>query len=555
MRQNTPNALLDLVATLRDEKKRKENDIIDWALGNLSNQPEDMAVLARRTLIWLAAVYEPLSITALCEALTVAHKSFPDGAVTNERSEQRATPSAAMALLFESEESKAAQPVAAPRNRQGDSPVANVHLQNADVFTPELVVGSCESFVWDDQLSSTIVIANFDIETRVPQHWKGTFDAESSIFAATCIRYLLLDDFAYGPRRTPSELHRRLSERPFLEYASRHWLHHYCRASAKHLYDDNVESLALKLLKSRNSLLSAAQVSILATSEWDEKGNGIENSCIPDDTSCLEIAKMFGLEAIVMQALNVDGKKLGERAPVTQDTQLSDALARSLCSSGSGSCDPLISSFGEEFLWELLLTDSAARSRHGMTLLEHAIKADNLTHVRIILKQYSHTGIVSTIRPEILTLAIMNVEKPNIETIRELLVAGIPTRGAGPSPLDAACKAKREDIVSLLIQYGVSPRTPPGSLIDPPLFTAVRNGSEDIVRTLLRNGASTAFDEYKRTTALHIAVQCKPPSKGIIRLLLASSTDIHAKDDSGKKAQDYTEDPYLLKLFKKFDFM
>ncbi|XP_063415850.1 integrin-linked protein kinase-like [Mytilus trossulus] len=100
----------------------------------------------------------------------------------------------------------------------------------------------------------------------------------------------------------------------------------------------------------------------------------------------------------------------------------------------------------------------------------------------------------------------------------------------GITPLHVACKGGREQIVTLLIKYGVSVNTGDRNGITP-LHLACEDGNKAIVKLLLDSFANVNMGDNEGTTALHIA--CKNGDHNIVKCLLAAGAYVNKYNKNG----------------------
>ena len=174
----------------------------------------------------------------------------------------------------------------------------------------------------------------------------------------------------------------------------------------------------------------------------------------------------------------------------------------------------------------LFLTNTRLQ-RHGQSVLFSAAgRQDNATVKRLLDSELLNRG-------EILTTAVSSMSET---TIRTLIGCGVDTTAKGGSrltPLHAAVLENRPAIVELLL--GVD-----GIVVNSqrngrtPLCDAIRKGSEETVRLLLRDERTQLNQPHPAApSALHLAVDLA--DKRMIQLLLAEERlDVNIRGSSNK---------------------
>jgi len=200
---------LDEISRLRTDKALKQalrqlppnlEESYSRILGKIG--PED-AIFAQRTLLWLAHVSTPLTLHELAEAVVLE----PGSRVID------------------------------PESRLND---------------PLDVVDICGSLVAFNPAFKTVRIAHHSVREYLTRHLDGSSifslpeKASQRAIAEACINYLLLSDFAAGPRNH-ADLRWMLTKFPLLRYAAQNWPFHVTRSGC----ESELQPLILELMTPR----------------------------------------------------------------------------------------------------------------------------------------------------------------------------------------------------------------------------------------------------------------------------------------------------------------
>lgn len=440
MHSKTPSELFDLAHA---KTNGNGGEMVTWALNNLLKQSNENAILAKRTLIWLSTCHQPMEMKALCEALTIAKQ-----------------------------QSKSS-------------------LSLDEVYTPEIVLNSCKSFrsfVWNDEDSSTVSLANIDIKRQVPKSWKKDMVKEQRALTAACIERLLMKDLESGPSDSLEGLEKRLNDHPFLRYAALNWLQHYCDS-----FSPELEVLACRLVESPVHLASVAQIVL-----WSQCDSVCDDAMFTEmyrqcrSMSALQIALHQGLDRLVRRGVYfTHDQHLSEALEkLTTIETLIQGLLESNKSETRGKRAPIESSLGVSFVSKLLFSDATAIDLHRRKFLELAINQDDLEMIERLLQRTlrsNEDNIADWKGWNPLVHAIERNHDPKV--IQALLAAGASGGGSEITALQCASLHGQTVIVDLLIQYGAPLDAPKGSKYSSPLLLAKEHGHSEVFRTLLRSGA------------------------------------------------------------------
>ncbi|PNP50515.1 hypothetical protein THARTR1_08731 [Trichoderma harzianum] len=173
--------------------------------------------------------------------------------------------------------------------------------------------------------------------------------------------------------------------------------------------------------------------------------------------------------------------------------------------------------------------DKMTAAKECNELLCRAVTSGQLIVVRYLLNYMdsSHPSIpiqTSTIGENLLNIA---ASKGYTEIVRALLPRFNPNvkNAENHTPLDLAVSGRHRDVIQLLLDSGADPNVSDSNRWTP-LHIAARSGLYDIFEDLLCNGGDIYARTILKETALHLAVGFP----NIVRLLIAASADLNAKD-------------------------
>ncbi len=392
---------------------------------------------------------------------------------------------------------------------------------------------------------------------RMRERW---FPEGEERIASACVAYLSLQAFQGGPCPTDVELERRLRTYPLYRYAALHWGYHARVALLRQF--GNAESMDFSFLSSLPHIESACQA--LFTAERHTPRGEYYSKSFPRRMSGLHLAGYFGITNL-MHALPIhDGavnakdsygrttlawaareghdeavELILETAAVDLDTR--DSWARTPVS--------LAAENGHTAIVELLLSRGAnANLKDFMraTPLWYAVQAGHITVAELLVRRGvdvnvtgAHDHRYDTLHTP-LSLAAMQGYDAIVrlllaqETIQPLIKAKTREFTHGScTPLWLAVTRGHENIVEMLLtQASVNPTVDVGYDGTTLLHEAARMGHEQMVRTLLINGADVNAQTVRGSTPLKYATD-----NGVVALLLSQAgVEPDLADDEGTPA-------------------
>ncbi|KAJ9295853.1 hypothetical protein DTO271G3_5876 [Paecilomyces variotii] len=163
---------------------------------------------------------------------------------------------------------------------------------------------------------------------------------------------------------------------------------------------------------------------------------------------------------------------------------------------------------------DLLVTrgaDPDLPNTSGRTPLIKAVKKDAKGIVRLLLSKDVKVNIEDDTGWTPLLCAISNDDTEMVDTLlRKGADPNLKAKNwANRTPLNLAIARANVVLVRTLLLEGAHPNQPSGSLDNPPLSTAAKNGDEEVVRLLLQYGADVNLPNKARETPLFFAAKAK----------------------------------------------
>ena len=155
------------------------------------------------------------------------------------------------------------------------------------------VLDRCDGLVMVDEGSSCVHLAHFapyEIDEAAKRIWPGSYNSTVCMLAATCLQYLMLEEFGSGCRETEEELIQLLAARPFLDYAARCWAHHIrddCNIQSSNAHGESEREDSFEAAKSlgisANSGSQDGEPDVKKLSMNDFNGDAGEKNVLNDD--------------------------------------------------------------------------------------------------------------------------------------------------------------------------------------------------------------------------------------------------------------------------------
>ncbi|KAL4985112.1 ankyrin [Aspergillus falconensis] len=344
------------------------------------------------------------------------------------------------------------------------------------------ILECCQGLATVD-MEGHVRLAHYAIQEYLRDHSNDLFPRAEATIAATCLRYLVFEDFRDGPWQTETEIKSRMEMRPFLAWAVMYWGQFARRAEP----DAEVRSSLSAFFSSPPAIAVANQVRQYAMGRNVHYWNAEECSSF----SALHHASRHGLERAVTRLLD----------------------------SGVYSVNEL--------------------TEMGSTPVIHAATGGHVLTTRNLLAR----GANPYLRNWYGDALHCAVESGKAATVRELVSWGMDPNAVadGLTYLKCALESDSADAFATLVELGADIASQSAFEADGHLFfTAALWGCDKIVALMLERGwVDIGIRTPEGLTALHCAAEAAEPTT--VRRLLAAGADIDATDREGLTALDYAE--------------
>ncbi|KAF7179370.1 hypothetical protein CNMCM7691_008303 [Aspergillus felis] len=361
----------------------------------------------------------------------------------------------------------------------------------------KLLTTVCGGILTIDSKAGTLRPAHVTLEAYLQRNREGIFAQAQEFITASCMRYLLFEEFKAGPCANNQDMLARLQKHPFLHYAADEWGHHALGAAETSCKED-----IIAFLSNRQAVESAMQAKSI-TRDWQFYPQHIDSELYPHGVTGIALAAFFGLTTIVEALMD---KNVNERS-------CNDSEEALFWAATGGSAEVI----------KLLLTRGVSPNVRGV--MRAAAENGYEDVIRILAANGGdvNAGCYEDEGNALQAAAI----KGNESLIRCLLELGAdPNRVGGElgSVLHIAAVNGDESITSLLLENGAHPNTK-GGMYGFALQAAVEEGHENIIQMLLDNGADVNLEGGPYGNAFQAAVE--NGDQDIVELLLAHGANIN----------------------------
>ncbi|ELR06088.1 hypothetical protein VC83_07746 [Pseudogymnoascus destructans] len=383
----------------------------------------------------------------------------------------------------------------------------DIELDETAFPETEILLNISAGLIKIDEQSGAAGLVHYTLQEYLEKNREKLLPDPEVEMGMACLTYLSFDVFQGGSCNSGEELHHRLQEYKFLDYASHHWGYHIM----ENQLHERVVGLLLTFLKSKQKLASSVQILHIAarrTNDWHDR--------YPKQFGPLHVVAYWGLDKILNVLFETD---------IDVDSRDSyEATALQIAAKR-----------GHNSVTQLLLNKGASiniSNVNGETALYWAARSGHKTTVDMLL---INRADVLTKDNEGWTALYWAVVGGNNDVVKMLLEYGaniITAEYDGRhKALYLAAEEGHELTVQMLLGSGANVNAQ-DYLGSTALDFAAAPGHEKTLQVLLQNGADVNSRDNFGNTVLHWAV----PHKTLIRLLLEYAVDLDAKNDSGQSA-------------------
>lgn len=441
------------------------SETYDDAMSRTATQPREYAILAAQVLSWIFYAKRPLSVPELREALSIE--------------------------------------------------LGETRLDRSGCPEAELLLDVCCGLVSVDGQDNVIRLVHYSLQQYLEENWKNDVPRARWGVAATCLTYLMLDDFspeAVECRETQMQTQYRSSSLPtrsqwqqshkFFSYAASYWGEH-----VRGRLEIELEALILQFFDQKMHLLYSLQ-------EYNKLiYRNVEYDTWPHEPSPLHITAYWGLshitEKLIERGENVHAEDHNKRTPL-------------ICAAMNGHGDVAY-----------VLLDKGAnintRDVSAATPLHAAVSNDHVDVARLFLLRGIDANVQDSEGYSPMYLAASN---GNLAMMDLMLLRGARAdklENSRLSPLEIASRSGHSAAVLWLLMKGVEVNINNGFA----LVEAIHAKQPHIVRILLEVGAHVNVVSEIGDTALGAAV--KQGNLNIAQRLIAAGADVNACVSSVEK--------------------
>ncbi|KAL8691052.1 MAG: hypothetical protein Q9218_003636 [Villophora microphyllina] len=450
-------------------------------------------------------------------------------------------------------------------------------VEPTEVPSQNAMVASCHGLVTVDDNSNVIRLMHTSVNGFLISAEKRYPLVNEVGIADTCIRYQMLQRFAYACFSCEAEIVGTMEEWPFLAYAAREWGLHVLAAD-----DPRVNELSLRFLKTESQKACSNQV-------WQYTRGRRKRYWDPSEAnSCkgLHMAAMFGLTDIV--------KMLLRDCPVDEPTHLGTTALMKAASCGHPEVVKLLlrmkadpkkqnwygtalhaaAEAGEVVTINELLdagVEINVRDDHGRTPVLCAAESAQYDAMLFLLEKGADVNLVDDIQQTALLTVVEWAAPPSIidsllsfhanpnqagyygsgplhlsaqnreddATIALMLLehgANINARGEqGRSALQVATAAENVNVMKFLLDHSalIDAQSNNGTTA---LYTAAQMGHVSAMQILLSHGANTMIADIRGFTPLHTVV--KGNDLQMVQMLLGAGAHVDVPANDGRTPLD-----------------
>lgn len=359
----------------------------------------------------------------------------------------------------------------------------------------DLIISVCCGLL-SVQEDDTVTFIHYTAQEYFDRRAPSEFEDVRISIAQTCLTYISFEDLAQGASTSDEDFEARLSQYPFLQYASSYWgIHAHSHEALSQVLQDQV----VDFLKNPGAVSTSVQIKTVYAREYRIKHPGYSQA-FPKHTPGLVLASSFGLSKIAAALIQQDAKieeedSRGVRALHQAIWEHHDAVTQLLLDQGA------------DFNAEI---NSPEPTLHSATVMQGsplhlaAIKG-NAFCVKQLIKKGGEMNVRLDNGWTPLHMAAANGHVSVIELLMSHGAEVNAVDGHGATATYRAAENGQEAAIQILIQHqaDVNIRT---KLDQTPLLRAAENGYEGTVARLLQHGADWKIKDFLGWTPLYRAL-------------------------------------------------
>ncbi|KAI9708311.1 MAG: hypothetical protein M1820_004015 [Bogoriella megaspora] len=346
----------------------------------------------------------------------------------------------------------------------------------------KVILQCCQGLVTIDDGSSTVRFVHYTVQEYLQAHSDQYFPLAQRLISATCLTYLLFDEFCRGPCDDDWAIESRVENAPFIVYASRHFGIH----AAPLEQDPMVNPLLQQFLNTPEAIASCSQIHRWSQEYRYEYWKPEEsNSITPLHISCHHGFQESARDLLSRYPQSINVKtRMGTTPLILASSWDNQDIVRVLLDNGG---DPYLANwYGNS----LHCAAEAGSSDCIQELIDFGMDPDTLTG-------YAKTPLHCTTDYDRASAAKVLVDNG----------ANLDARDAdGGSILHRACFMGAQDVLEMALATGALDIDCTSWDGDTPLHCAVYTGNSTIVETILEAGANPNMENLDKRTPLDHAI-------------------------------------------------
>ncbi|MCJ1261720.1 hypothetical protein MMC22_001586 [Lobaria immixta] len=389
-------------------------------------------------------------------------------------------------------------------------PLQLLELQHALAIEPEdtfldedglpeqdLLISVCGGLL-SVQEDNTVTFIHYTAQEYFDQRAPSLFQGVRISIAQTCLTYLLFEDLSQGASTCDDHFEARLSQYPFLEYASSYWgIHAHSQEASSQVLEDQVVNFLINPAAVSTSVQTKTMYEYSREHRIKHAGY---SQAFPKHTPGLLLASLFGLSKITAILIEKDARMEEE------DSRGVRAIHQAIWEHHH-SVTQLLLDQGADLNAKI---NSPEPSLHSATIMQGsplhlAAIRGNTFFVKLLIGKKGDVNVRLDNGWTPLHMAAANGHTPLIELLTSHGAEINAVDGHGATAIYRAAENGQEAATQMLVEHqaDVNIRT---KLDQTPLLRAAENGYESTVAVLLQHGADWKIKDFLGWTPLYRAL-------------------------------------------------